>query len=74
MDRRVVKLQNSLKLMMLGARQERIEIARAELAQAEAELTKAKWRLDNCTIRAPVTGSARPTRRFSITTRSSVRW
>ena len=51
------KLKYSLKLMQLGPRVERIEIAKAELAQAEAEVVKAQWRLGNCTIRAPVTGT-----------------
>ncbi len=54
---RVQKLQYTLKLMQLGPREERIEIAKAELAQAEAEVVKAQWRLGNCTIRAPVTGT-----------------
>lgn len=54
---RVQRLRSSLKLMELGPRQERIDSARAELAQAQADLTKAQWRLSNCTIRAPVTGT-----------------
>ncbi len=54
---RVEKLKYSLKLMQLGPRVERIEIAKAELAQAEADVVKAQWRLGNCTIRAPVTGT-----------------
>jgi len=40
-----------------GPRIERIDIARAEVQQAEAELAKARWRLDNCTIRAPISGT-----------------
>jgi multidrug resistance efflux pump len=55
--RRVQKLEYALKLMQLGPREERIEIAKAELAQAEADLAKAQWRLGNCTIVAPVTGT-----------------
>ena len=43
--------------MEIGPRQERIEIAKAELAQADADVVKAKWRLGNCTILAPVTGT-----------------
>jgi multidrug resistance efflux pump len=43
--------------MQLGPRIERIEVARAELAQAEAEVLKAEWRLGNCTIRAPISGT-----------------
>ena len=54
---RAQKLQYALKLMQLGPREERIEIAKAELAQAEADVVKAQWRLGNCTILAPVTGT-----------------
>lgn len=54
---RVQKLQYALKLIQLGPREERIEIAKAELAQAEADVAKAQWRLGNCTIVAPVTGT-----------------
>src|SRR6516225_7577052 len=43
--------------MLEGARIEKIEAAWAEIEQAEADLDKAKWRLDNCTIRAPVSGT-----------------
>ena len=53
---RVQKLKYAHRLMQLGPRQERIDVARAELAQAEADVTKAEWRLGNCTIRAPITG------------------
>jgi len=55
--RRVEKLRYAHKLMQLGPRQERIDVARAELAQAEADVVKAEWRLGNCTIRAPITGT-----------------
>ncbi len=55
--RHVQKLTYSLQLMQLGPRQERIEVAKAELAQVEADVIKAQWRLGNCTIRAPVTGT-----------------
>jgi len=51
------RLRFALKLMQIGPRPERIESARAELAQAEADLAKAEWRLGNCTIRAPITGT-----------------
>jgi multidrug resistance efflux pump len=43
--------------MVLGARDERKLAARAEMEQARAALAKAQWRLDNCVIRAPVTGT-----------------
>lgn len=56
-DRRTEALRQSYALMLEGPRREVIDGAWAQLAQAEAELTKAQWRLDNCTIRAPVTGT-----------------
>ena len=52
MSRRVQRLALALKLMEEGPRIERIEAARAQVHEAEAELAKAKWRLDNCIIRA----------------------
>ena len=55
--KRVERLQHALNLMKDGPRQERIEAALAELHQAEADYSKAKWRLDNCTIRAPISGT-----------------
>lgn len=57
MVRRVERLRYALKLMEEGARKERRDAARAEVKQAEADVTKAQWRLDNCTIRAPITGT-----------------
>lgn len=57
MDRRVDRLRLAHKLMVEGPREERKAAARAEVQQAEADLTKAQWRLDNCTVRAPVTGT-----------------
>jgi multidrug resistance efflux pump len=57
MERRVERLRQSYKLMVEGPRAERIQAAWAEWQQADADLTKAQWRLDNCTIRAPVSGT-----------------
>lgn len=57
MFRRIEKLRMSLKLMTDGPRIERIDMARADVRQAEADLSKAKWRLENCTIRAPISGT-----------------
>lgn len=54
---RVERLRVALALWKLGPREERIEVAKAELSQAEAELVKAEWRLGNCTIRAPISGT-----------------
>ena len=57
MDRRAEKLKNNLKLLRDGPRIERIDGARADVMQAEADLAKAQWRLDNCTILAPISGT-----------------
>jgi len=56
-DRKVERLRLGYKLMKDGARIERLDAAWADVVQAEANLTKARWRLDNCTIFAPVTGT-----------------
>ncbi len=40
-----------------GNRKEEIQAAEAEVEQAEAELQKAEWRISNCTIRAPISGT-----------------
>jgi multidrug resistance efflux pump len=57
MDRRVERLRQAHKLMRIGARAERIAAARAETQQAEADLAKAQWRLDNCRVLAPISGT-----------------
>jgi HlyD family secretion protein len=57
MERRVERLRNAYALMVEGPRKERKDAARADVQQAEADVAKARWRLDNCTIRAPVTGT-----------------
>jgi HlyD family secretion protein len=57
MQQRATRLRFALKLMEDGPRIERIDLARAEVSQAESELVKAKWRLDNCTILAPRSGT-----------------
>lgn len=63
-QQRVRRLQAALALMREGEREERRAIARNERQQAEADvllaradLAKAQWRLDNCTIRAPISGT-----------------
>lgn len=57
MARKTDRLTYALQLMREGPRQERIDAARAEVGQAESDLTKAEWRLSNCTIRAPISGT-----------------
>lgn len=57
LKQRVERLEFASKLMQQGAREERREMAKAELQLAEADLAKAEWRFGNCTIRAPITGT-----------------
>ena len=57
MDRHVVRLRENYKLMVEGPRQEKIDAARADVVLAQADLAKAQWRLDNCIVRAPVSGT-----------------
>jgi len=57
MERRVERMRFALKLMEDGPRQERIDSAKAEVDQAAAEVAKARWRLDNCTIASPISGT-----------------
>jgi len=55
--KRVDKLRQSLDMMKEGPRKERINMAEAAVVQAQANLTKSLWRLDNCTLRAPISGT-----------------
>jgi multidrug resistance efflux pump len=55
--KRIERLSFALKLMRAGPREERIAAARAEVRQQEAEVSKSSWRLDNCTVRAPISGT-----------------
>lgn len=55
--RRIERLGAALALLEEGPRIERKRLAKAEIEQAKAELTKAKWRLENCTIRSPISGT-----------------
>ncbi|MCS7044762.1 MAG: efflux RND transporter periplasmic adaptor subunit [Gemmataceae bacterium] len=57
MAQRVIRLQLALDLWKKGPRDERIAAAKGEYDQAQAEVAKAKWRLDNCVVRAPVSGT-----------------
>jgi multidrug resistance efflux pump len=56
MKRRVERLRFALKIMNRGAREEKRRAAESELKAAEADVEKAKWRWDNCIIRAPISG------------------
>jgi len=57
MEQRAERLQNTLKMLQDGPRVERIDMARADVLQAQADLAKAEWRLGNCTIVAPISGT-----------------
>lgn len=57
MKKRVDKLSANVQLMVDGPRPERKKAAEAQVRQAEAELRRAKWRLDNCIIVAPISGT-----------------
>ncbi len=49
--------QQSVKLVQLGPRPEEIQVARAQLAQAEANLAAARIRLQDATVVAPFAGT-----------------
>ncbi|MBI3864462.1 MAG: efflux RND transporter periplasmic adaptor subunit [Planctomycetia bacterium] len=53
---RVERLERALDIVR-GPRAERIKVSEAEVSSARADLVKAEWRLDNCTIVAPITGT-----------------
>lgn len=62
---RVERLKATLQLLKEGPREEQKAAAKADVAAAEAEVTaaearsrQANWRLGNCVIRAPITGTA----------------
>ena len=53
---RVERLTATSQLMVDGPRRERKRGAEAQVRQIEAELRRAKWRLDNCIITSPISG------------------
>jgi multidrug resistance efflux pump len=56
MDRRSARLKLAWDLMQQGPRDAKIAAAKADHEQYKADLVKAKWRLDNCVITAPISG------------------
>ena len=54
--KRVEARQKAYDLLKLGPRKERIDAAQAEYEATQARLKQSEWRLENCTIRSPVTG------------------
>lgn len=57
MERKVARLKIAHNLMVRGPRVDRIKAAEADIALAKADLTKAQWKLDNCNITTPVSGT-----------------
>ena len=57
MEQRVVRLGQVSKLMERGFRQEHKDSAAAMLSQSKADLVKAEWKLNNCIIKAPISGT-----------------
>ncbi len=55
-DRRTERLRTAFDLIVKGTRIERIQVAQAQVDSIEAELVKARWRLDNCLVKAPASG------------------
>lgn len=63
-EARVAKLDADLTILKEGPRKEMIRAAdadvaaaKAEVAAAEARLVQSKWRLDNCVIKSPISGT-----------------
>jgi multidrug resistance efflux pump len=57
MERRSMQMRQDYELMLEGPRPEKIDAAWADVVQADADVAKSKWRLDNCSIRAPIAGT-----------------
>ena len=51
------QLEFAHELMKTAARQERLDAAKGDWDTAKAEVDKAKWKLDNCRIVAPIKGT-----------------
>ena len=63
-EARVAKLDADLAILKEGPRKEMIRAAdadvaaaKAEVAAAEARLVQSRWRLDNCVIKSPISGT-----------------
>jgi HlyD family secretion protein len=57
MVRQIDRLRFAYNLMLAGSRKEKIDQAKADLQTAVSNVEKAKWKLDNCKIRSPITGT-----------------
>jgi multidrug resistance efflux pump len=56
MKRRVDRLRFAYDLMKKGPREEKQKATLADWEAAKADVVRAKWRLDNCEIKAPISG------------------
>jgi hypothetical protein len=56
MKRRVERLSFAYELMKQGPRKERKAAAENDYNVAKADRERAEWRLDNCEVRAPISG------------------
>ncbi len=56
MARRVERLRAALEMMKEGPRREKLLAAEADVEAAKADVLKAKWNLDNCEIKATISG------------------
>lgn len=56
-EARVDRTDKTYKLLTAGARKEKVLAAEADVAAAKARMEEAKRLLDNCVIRAPITGT-----------------
>ncbi|MCZ2344221.1 MAG: efflux RND transporter periplasmic adaptor subunit [Bacteroidales bacterium] len=54
---RVDRLKATLEILKEGPRPEKIKAAEAEVRAAQARVDQANWRLGNCIIKAPITGT-----------------
>jgi HlyD family secretion protein len=57
MTRQIERMRFAYKLMLAGSRREKIDQAKADLQTAQSNVEKARWKLDNCKIRSPITGT-----------------
>lgn len=57
MVRQIERMRFAYTLMQIGTRKERIDQAKADLQTAESNVEKSRWKLGNCKIRSPITGT-----------------
>lgn len=56
-EARVDKADKTLKLLLAGARKEKLRAAEADVAAAKGRMEEAQRMLENCVIKAPITGT-----------------